>query len=83
MFWTEYNDSLAHSVNRMSLGAFRPQRLIYDSWTTMTNMTQELILNNPVGGARINNIEVSASRTDADNVRSIAGPSTVVRSPIS
>ena len=56
MFWTEYNDSLAHSVNRMrervnsteyreprfresSLAAFRPQWLIYDSWTTMTNTT--------------------------------------------
>ena len=36
-----------------------------------------------VGGASINNIEVSASRMDADTVRSIVGPSTVVCSPIS
>ena len=30
----------------------------------MTHTTKELILNNPVGGASINNIEVSALRTD-------------------
>ena len=64
------------------MSALLPQRLIYDS-STMTNTTYEQVLNNPVGGARINNIEVSSSRADADTVRSIAGPSTVVRSPIS